>query len=587
MRLINSRHCNSLPAAALLVMITTATSFLLASSPKRVITSFLLSSSPVARLRTSSSLLFVVKPNTNRSHRFTHSCRYHPRHCHSSSLLNSHTGPSINSKAFLSNHSIRSSRSTSTRTSLASSTKDTSTMNDIDLSSFQVSISDAFDGGNGKFLKTQVTSNELAVLVNIKKDPFTQLEQCHHFQYFSFRSTIQQQQSTEKSATNVTVKYVVANAGKASYPSAWDGSTIFTSTTPSDPFSWTRKLDTTYDTTTGQLSWTHEHNLNPNSDVVYFSYFPPYSYERHLDFISKCALHPRTQVTSLGQSLDGREIECIKIGSGQKQCWIIHRQHPGETMAEFYAEGLVSRLLGLDHGYSVDGLVKDVLNMYTFHIVPCMCPDGSYRGHLRTNASGQNLNREWCSSGTKEDGTYYEAPSLERSPEVYYVLKKMDETGVDAFLDVHGDEELPFNFLAGGEGCPNWSPRLEMLQGAFLQQYARSNSDMQVPIAYEPEEPGQGRLNVCSNQIGTRYDCLSVTLEMPFKDCLSNPDPDRGWNPARSKMLGASVLEPLLYVGKYLRMEGEFWKDVAKDEGVFGEEDKYVRPTANYKSVKN
>lgn len=35
-----------------------------------------------------------------------------------------------------------------------------------------------------------------------------------------------------------------------------------------------------------------------------------------------------------------------------------------------------------------------------------MNPDGSYRGHLRTNASGANLNREW-----KE-------PTLEKSPEV-------------------------------------------------------------------------------------------------------------------------------------------------------------------------
>ena len=38
--------------------------------------------------------------------------------------------------------------------------------------------------------------------------------------------------------------------------------------------------------------------------------------------------------------------------------------------------------------------------------IPNMNPDGSYRGHLRTNASGANLNREW-----KE-------PTLEKSPEV-------------------------------------------------------------------------------------------------------------------------------------------------------------------------
>lgn len=38
--------------------------------------------------------------------------------------------------------------------------------------------------------------------------------------------------------------------------------------------------------------------------------------------------------------------------------------------------------------------------------MPNVNPDGSIRGHLRTNAAGANLNREW------------KDPTLERSPEV-------------------------------------------------------------------------------------------------------------------------------------------------------------------------
>ena len=59
----------------------------------------------------------------------------------------------------------------------------------------------------------------------------------------------------------------------------------------------------------------------------------------------------------------------------------------------------------------------------TFYIIPNMNPDGSVRGHLRTNACGANLNREWQ---TSPDGTY-EAPTLKRSPEVYYCLQEMDK----------------------------------------------------------------------------------------------------------------------------------------------------------------
>ena len=448
------------------------------------------------------------------------------------------------------------------------------------LASTSVSISDAFDGGNGKLVKTEVIDGQLTVFVDIKKDPFTELEKMHHSQYFSFRSSIKGLPAPDNDDGNGTtlVKYVLANAGDASYPSAWDGSTTFYSTTPSEPSSWKRKLDTTYDSGTGELSWTHTYTHDQGSASAYFAYFPPFSYERHLNLISKCEAAPSASVQSLGQTLDGREMECITVGTGPKTCWIIHRQHPGENMAEFYAEGLLARLLGLDSGYAVDGMVRNVLNMYTFYIVPNMCPDGAFRGHLRTNAAGQNLNREWCSSGSEENGDFYEAPTLKRSPEVYHVLQKMDETGCDMFLDVHGDEELPFNFLAGGEGCANWRQRSATLHGAFLTKYSQTNSDMQVPVGYDrPEEPGQGSTNGCSNQIMTRFDCLAATLEMPFKDCLSNPDQERGWNGARAAMLGSSVLEALAYVGPYLR-EDELSE-------AFGEDDAYVRPSANYKSL--
>ena len=426
-----------------------------------------------------------------------------------------------------------------------------------------ISISDAFDGGNIEFVETKQEGCATNVALRIRPDPYTELEKVSHSQHFSFRSTVN---TADNDTINAT--YVIQNADQASYANAWHDYTVFTSKNPYNPNSWTRKLDTIYQE--GQLSWTHVHK---QSESVFFSYWPPYSYERHLNLISRCS--KRAQAYSLGQSLDGREIDCISVGTGSRICWIIHRQHPGESMAEFYAEGLLERLLGLETVGSVDGTTSRVLDMFTFYIVPNMCPDGAVRGHLRTNAIGSNLNREWACSGKEGDADYYEAPTMERSPEVYNVLKAMDETGADAFLDVHGDEELPFSFVAGAEGCPNWGPRLQGLQGAFLAAYSRANTDMQQEIGYLPEPAGQGRLNTCSNQVATRFDCLAVTLEMPFKDCLSNPDPERGWNPARAKMLGASVLDALVYVHPFLRDVNDFWSKLP-------EEDAYVEPTNKY-----
>ena len=434
-----------------------------------------------------------------------------------------------------------------------------------------ISITDNFDGGNIQHVKTEGP----IVRLNIKKDVYTELEKIHHYQYFCFRATISDLPKDEEKGSGAkgvsgfkksTFTYVIDNAFDVSYPVAWKGSTVCYTDSITDTNSWKRKLDTHY--TDGKLSWTHTHTQNGS---VYFAYFPPYTYHQHLTLVNRCAKYANH--FSLGKTIEGREIDCISVGnpSGMK-CWIQARQHPGETMAEYYTEGLLTRLLGLDTNGEVDGMVRRVLDMYQFYIVPCMCLDGAVLGHLRTNSVGANLNREWASKGD------YEAPTLERSPEVYYVLKKMDETGVDAFIDVHGDEELPFNFLSGAEMVPTWGPRLESLHGAFLASYVRANTDMQTTVGYPPaDDPEQAKeyLNVATNQIATRFNCLAVTLEMPFKDCRSNPDPDRGWSPNRSRMLGASLLDALAYICPYLRVEGEFWHDLPL-------EDRYIAPTDDY-----
>jgi len=437
-----------------------------------------------------------------------------------------------------------------------------------------VSISDTFDGGNIKFIEMRPTTNDSSsvdVIVEIKPDIYTELEKIAHMQYFSFRATISGLTDEMKEQK---VNYIIANADKVSFPEAWPGTTVFYSKYLEDADSWMRKRDTYY--MNGKLGWQHAHNANGS---VYFSYFPPFSYARHLTLISNCAVNLEANqnivgtVGTLGKTLEGRELDYITLGDGKLVCWIIHRQHPGESMAEFYAEGLLTRLLGLEKDGEVDDLVIKLLKNFTFYIVPCMCPDGVVKGHLRTNACGANLNREWTSVEK------YEAPTLERSPEVYYILAKMDETGVDCFLDIHGDEELPFNFLSGASNIPNWNQRLESLHGAFTAAYTRcSQGDMQKKYGYpvEPPEVVIKYMNVATNQIGHRFDCFAVTLEMPFKDCFSNPDPERGWSPARSRLLGANVLEALDYMQPYLRTkEPDFWNNLSAEDTFIPTTDDY------------
>src|SRR5512132_936736 len=114
-----------------------------------------------------------------------------------------------------------------------------------------------------------------------------------------------------------------------------------------------------------------------------------------------------------------------------------------------------------------DPVARVLRSECTFRIVPNMNPDGSRRGHLRTNAVGVNLNREW------------HAPSADKSPEVLCVRNGMDETGVDFAMDVHGDEAIPANFLAGFEGIPSITEGQQRLFDLFSETLERLCPDFQ------------------------------------------------------------------------------------------------------------
>lgn len=102
-----------------------------------------------------------------------------------------------------------------------------------------------------------------------------------------------------------------------------------------DDDEWRRNLTTKY--VDGKLTWTQAHTVNGST---FFSYWPPYTYNRHLKLISDISDKISTRgsacneynptVESLGQTVEGRDIECISIGNGTLNAYIQHRQHPGE-----------------------------------------------------------------------------------------------------------------------------------------------------------------------------------------------------------------------------------------------------------------
>ncbi len=54
------------------------------------------------------------------------------------------------------------------------------------------------------------------------------------------------------------------------------------------------------------------------------------------------------------------------------------------------------------------------------------------------------------------------------------------QVGCDFLADIHGDEEIEYNFLAGNEGIPAWDDRLKGLQDEFCRAFLHTSPDFQL-----------------------------------------------------------------------------------------------------------
>ncbi|MFI5302711.1 MAG: M14-type cytosolic carboxypeptidase [Polyangiales bacterium] len=376
-----------------------------------------------------------------------------------------------------------------------------------------------FDGGAIEIVSADDWERiELALRADTRADEFKQ--------WFSFCA---------EGDAGAPRRFEIVNAGEATYPDAFEG---YSACASYDGRYWFR-LPTSFDGDV--LAFDH----TPRFRRVYYAYFAPYSLDRHHELLSLAHETSGMRVETIGETVEGRDLDVVIIGDeddSKRKIWVIARQHPGETMAEWFAEGMLTRLTRLSDG-DEDETVRALLERATIYLVPSMNPDGGVLGNLRTNAAGMNLNRAW------------QDPSDDESPEVLAVREAMRSTGVDLFLDVHGDERNPYCFLAGCEGNPSYSERIRELEISFETSLIERHTGFQDEYGYDRDEPGGGDLRTAGNWVGEEFDCLSFTVEMPFKDNANAPDEEVGWSPDRAIALGEDTLDSVLDVVDDLREE--------------------------------
>jgi len=375
-----------------------------------------------------------------------------------------------------------------------------------------LSVTCDFDSGNIVVLDA---SNAQNVQLAIRPDT-----RSAHFQWFHFK--VGGMQVGQPHAFNLT------NASESSYNRAWTG---YNAAASYDQKHWFR-VPSQFDGKALSFS------LSPEQPQIWFAYFEPYSRERHDWLIEQALNQAGAQLLSTGSSVEGRDIALLRKGDGapgKRKIWIIAQQHPGEHMAEWFMEGIIERLK------EDDAQLQALLVSADLYLVPHMNPDGAFHGHLRTNAQGKDLNRAW------QDAT------PQSSPEVFFIKQQMEIHGVDMFLDVHGDEEIPYVFTAACEGNPGYTEQQKALEADFRARLSALTTDFQTRYGYPQSAPGKANMNLACNSVGERYKCLSLTLEMPFKDNDDAPDVVTGWSGKRSMRLARDVLTVLGQMVSVLR----------------------------------
>ncbi len=346
---------------------------------------------------------------------------------------------------------------------------------------------------------TVVSAQEASVMVAPDPDPDGE-----HCQWFAFRCMDDEREGG----------LVRLDARSLTWPEALEDYRVFASY---DGKPWKRD-EAVFSQDEECLDWWHPSGVRE----ARYALWEPYPVERRARLMARMRRAHGASVTELGRSLDGTSIDAVRLSGGDKVLWVIARQHPGEVMAEWFAEGLLERLA--NHG---DAVARAVRAVATVMVVSCVNVDGAARGHHRVNAAGVDLNRSWLDAD-------------ERAPEVLALRAAIEETGVDWFLDVHGDERTERAFAARDEGNPSYSDELASLEARFVDRLDELWPEFDRESGYPLDAPGEADLRCAANYVGERFECPALTIELPFLGA------NGGWTSRDARQFGHASVEAML-----------------------------------------
>jgi len=124
---------------------------------------------------------------------------------------------------------------------------------------------------------------------------------------------------------------------------------------------------------------------------LYIARLEPYRLSDLDRLLSRLRASPLAQITPIGQTVEGRPLEILRLGHTRAphRVFLRARAHPWEAGGNWVLEGLLDRLL------RNDTQARTFLERYTLYALPMANKDGVARGATRFNLRGKDLNRNW------------------------------------------------------------------------------------------------------------------------------------------------------------------------------------------------
>jgi Zinc carboxypeptidase/Cytosolic carboxypeptidase N-terminal domain len=223
--------------------------------------------------------------------------------------------------------------------------------------------------------------------------------------------------------------------------------------------------------------------IRPAQPRLWIAHVAPYTTQHLARLLQSIKDTPELKYRVIGKSVQGRDIPLLTItdpGRGQEQkkvVWLMFRQHSWEAGSSWVGEGAIRFLLSSDPNAA--RIRKETI----FKILPMQDPDGVFRGGVRFNAYGYDLNRNWDTNDPVK------MPEITAARNA--ILNWVDQgKRIDFFLSLHNDETNEYL-------SPPLSPKFSALGQKVFDELTRTTS-FDPGRAYDaspskaaPPEPGR------------------------------------------------------------------------------------------------